>query len=68
MFKEKPVFAKHDDGSLPFSQSVRIGNILYLSGQVLKPDKKEEYEFHYYVQIGFESKGELADGFENLGE
>ena len=34
MFKEKPVFAKLGDGSLTFSKSVRIGNILYLAGQV----------------------------------
>ena len=32
MFKEKPVFAKLGDGSLPFSKSVRLRNIIYLCG------------------------------------
>eukprot|EP00091_Calanus_sinicus_P018914 TRINITY_DN4493_c0_g1_i2.p1 TRINITY_DN4493_c0_g1~~TRINITY_DN4493_c0_g1_i2.p1 ORF type:complete len:121 (-),score=19.68 TRINITY_DN4493_c0_g1_i2:136-498(-) len=31
---EKPVFVEPGDGSLPFSEAVRIGNILYLSGQI----------------------------------
>merc|ERR1719153_1058240 len=29
-----PIFTKAGDGSLPFSKSVRVGNLLFLSGQI----------------------------------
>merc|ERR1712179_178993 len=52
-FEEDPIFTKAGDGSLPFSKSVRVGNLLFLSGQIgIKTDGT--------LAMGFKGQFELT--------